>query len=59
MLKRWGQMSKTPSIKKRIFGIEDLKFFKLNAKGDGYVPCKPETANAASFDGIMNTGQQN
>jgi len=36
--------------KRQIFGIEDLDFFTV---GDGYVPCKPEKANAIKKDGII------
>ena len=36
--------------KRRIFVIKDLDFFTV---GDGYVPCKPEEANAIKKDGII------
>jgi hypothetical protein len=37
--------------KLKIFPIDDLEFFILN--DNGYVPCKPENANAIKKDGII------
>jgi len=42
----------TEDRKRRIFGIENLKFF-IFTLGDGSVPCKPEEANAIEKAGII------